>query len=634
MERPSFGELKAALELPFRTSLSKPPEPPSYIVGIHIQGVFFPDLWIKFSPHCNVMIGVKGTGKTSVLECLRFALGAAVPESRKETVRAHLESILGPSGKVRVLVKRQDGAKLLVDRSLASPHFGVTFSDDRTETFTNPEAIQFPAYVLGWHEIEQAATDVNIRRLYMDTIAGREEVRRLEDEAKTLANNVRHKHDVASNRYGTYKDVHEQVRNLEELRKGLQNLTDANLVALKSEYEAAIEHHEQFPTASQHLNDALAGLGDSISSILPGLDRNVFTGDSPLSDVTANAKKVVDGLFGGIDKFDTATREQLTASIQTIEQLRVEAEKLFEQFAKDYEQRTASLTLEERRLLDSHRGVTEKTKALPRLSADLASKKTDVENRLAELAGLCGQVADRIRARAALRQKRVAEFNTQVTEYGVRLSVEAHLQPYEYADLARRYSQGWEIVGRLPTAPLMHDRLKGAYQDLLRDLAKGNPVFFSHAEFGYFLDVFENDDLKIEFDVTATGDGFRPIDQLSAGQRCTAVFPVLLKLQAGPLVVDQPEDNLDNRHIANSIAPALLDDKRFRQVILTSHNANLVVLNDAELVIAFESTGSEGWVESQGFLATRDSAITRHVLEILDGGQRALEMRYRKYGGM
>ena len=146
------------------------------------------------------------------------------------------------------------------------------------------------------------------------------------------------------------------------------------------------------------------------------------------------------------------------------------------------------------------------------------------------------------------------------------------------------------------------------------------------------MSVLEDDDLQIELKVGRGEEHFRAIGQLSAGQHCTAVFPVLLKQQVGPLVVDQPEDNLDNRHIASTISPVLLDDKRARQVMFTSHNANLVVLTDPELIVTFESDGTNGWIEEQGFLATPQSPITRHVVQILDGGERALELRQRKYG--
>ena len=112
-------------------------------------------------------------------------------------------------------------------------------------------------------------------------------------------------------------------------------------------------------------------------------------------------------------------------------------------------------------------------------------------------------------------------------------------------------------------------------------------------EFGHLILVLENDDLDIRFAVGKPGEPFSPIDQLSAGQRCTAVFPILLKLKDGPLIVDQPEDNLDNRHIARSVAPVLVADKRVRQIVLTSHNANLVVLSDPECIAVYESGGGE-----------------------------------------
>jgi hypothetical protein len=65
-------------------------------------------------------------------------------------------------------------------------------------------------------------------------------------------------------------------------------------------------------------------------------------------------------------------------------------------------------------------------------------------------------------------------------------------------------------------------------------------------------------------------------------------------------VIDQPEDNLDNRHIAKSVAPVLIEDKRTRQIIMTSHNANLVVLSDPESIVVFESANGTGGVLEAG----------------------------------
>jgi predicted ATP-dependent endonuclease of OLD family len=639
VENKEYGELKAALELPFRTSLNEPTEPASHVVGLHIQGQFFPDLWLAFSPHCNVLMGVKGSGKTSVLECIRFVLGKDVPETRAEDVNEHLNAILGDAGKVRVLLKRADGGKILVERAISHrDQFKVTFDDDRVETFTNPEALQMNAAVLGWHEIEQAATDEHIRRLYMDSIAGRERIRTLEEEASAFAKQIRHKHDQASNRYGQFQDLHKQVCRLEERRKGLQELKEANLIELRNQYEASTKHREQFLLALKVLRESKDEVASRVESVLSALDRNVFGEESPLDAAVTKAREVVDGLFCSVDAFGTDLTEKIASSIPEVEQLQKQADDLFNSFSKEYDERLATLSPEERQLLESHRKVMEETKALTRLESERAESRKETEEILRDLVNLCENVVERINGRTALREQKVAEFDGEVKPYGVSLSVIRQNPAGELGELQKRYTEGAKVFGELQSREsdehLHHRRLKREYERLLGNLAEGKTLFFQYAEFGYFLSIFENDDLDIGLAVGKTGEEYSKIDKLSAGQRCTAIFPLLLKLREGPLVVDQPEDNLDNRHIADKIAPALLNDKRSRQIILTSHNANLVVLSDAEMIVAFEGTGSEGRIEEQGFLATRDSRITTHVLEILDGGERALELRYRKYGSV
>ena len=240
MESPTFAELKAGLEIPLRVSLEKPAHPASYVIGINIRGQFFQDLWLSLSPNCNALIGVKGSGKTSVLECLRFVLGALVPITRKEEVQSHLSHILGQSGSVRVLVKRDDGAKVLVERTASKPDvFTMVFEDDRREEVQNSDALRFTSFILGWHEIEQAATDPSVREAYLDTIADREAIRQLQESADDKIGRIRSLHEQVANLYATYKALTDRVSRLRDLRSGLQELTDAELIQLKNTYEIA-----------------------------------------------------------------------------------------------------------------------------------------------------------------------------------------------------------------------------------------------------------------------------------------------------------------------------------------------------------------------------------------------------------
>jgi hypothetical protein len=149
------------------------------------------------------------------------------------------------------------------------------------------------------------------------------------------------------------------------------------------------------------------------------------------------------------------------------------------------------------------------------------------------------------------------------------------------------------------------------------------------ARFVDLMNVIDDDDIEICLKLES--GSIVPIGNLSAGQRCTAVFPLLLRASNGPLVIDQPEDNLDNRHIARVVAPQLVARKETQQFVLTSHNANLVVLTDADLIIEVESDGAAGAVSTRGFLACGSSGIKNAIVDVLDGGQEAISARQKKY---
>ena len=639
MEQPTFAELKAGLQIPFRVSLKKPDMPESYIIGLNIKGQFFSDLWLSFSPNCNAFIGVKGSGKTSVLECLRFALGSPVPESRKEEVNAHLQNILGPVGVVRVLIKRKDGAKVLVTRSInSSSIFGLTFENDRQREVKNPDALMFPSYILGWHEIEQAATEPKIRQVYLDTIAGREQIRQLKESADTNASQVKYLHEQAANRYSQFRALHDQVTRLEDLRAGLQELTDAKLIELRDSYETAVRQRDAIEEMTHTLRESMETMNNRAETFIVYADPGVFEGDSPLITFAQKAADELANLKSHVNEFVDQHRARLQRTINELEAQSSDLQKTFDQFTQTYSDAIAQLSPDQQRLLATHQKVMDDTRKLPELQTKQKIEKAEVERLLTSLIETCNHVADALDTQTRLRTENVEKLNSQLLRYGVKLQVSPLARWSAFDNFSKRNTARTAIFNELnsfaPDENRHHRRLAKGYEKLRNDLIEGPTLFFTSPEPLDYLGAFKEDDLEISFAVEKTGEQYSPIDQLSAGQRCTAVFPLLLKLQEGPLIVDQPEDNLDNRHIAESIAPALLKDKKTRQNAFTSHNANLVVLADAEQIVMFEGSGSTGAIEARGFLCTSESPITPKVITILDGGEIALKLRYQKYGIM
>ena len=126
------------------------------------------------------------------------------------------------------------------------------------------------------------------------------------------------------------------------------------------------------------------------------------------------------------------------------------------------------------------------------------------------------------------------------------------------------------------------------------------------------------------------GSTLRPIDELSPGQRCSAILPILLLNGRSPLIIDQPEDNLDNRLIRQVIVNILASIKLRRQVIIATHNPNLPVLGDVEQAVVLRAVEEkQSRLESTGDLDSPDTVA--HLTEIMEGGREAFQYRQSIY---
>lgn len=122
-----------------------------------------------------------------------------------------------------------------------------------------------------------------------------------------------------------------------------------------------------------------------------------------------------------------------------------------------------------------------------------------------------------------------------------------------------------------------------------------------------------------------------PFDNLSGGQKHTILLTIaLLSDSRDPLIIDQPEDDLDNKFIADSVVKTLRQIKELRQVILATHNANIAVLGDSELLIEMSHSKGAGLIRTRGSI---DDANTKSAIkDTLEGGHFALQRRFEMYG--
>jgi ABC-type Mn2+/Zn2+ transport system ATPase subunit len=122
----------------------------------------------------------------------------------------------------------------------------------------------------------------------------------------------------------------------------------------------------------------------------------------------------------------------------------------------------------------------------------------------------------------------------------------------------------------------------------------------------------------------------RPLRELSPGQRCSAILPILLLTGNGPVVIDQPEDNLDNRLIRQVIVNILTSMKLRRQIIVATHNPNVPVLGDVENAVVLSGIKDRQCkVEAMGDLESKE--VVQQLTQVMEGGREAFQYRQTIY---
>ncbi|WP_175851949.1 TrlF family AAA-like ATPase [Burkholderia cepacia] len=177
---------------------------------------------------------------------------------------------------------------------------------------------------------------------------------------------------------------------------------------------------------------------------------------------------------------------------------------------------------------------------------------------------------------------------------------------------------------RLAKAGRGEGEFGGWFNKFLKAEADKRPEYIDH-----ILCWFPEDGLQVEYSRKGDGKDFQSIGQASAGQRAAAMLAFLLAHGNEPLVLDQPEDDLDNHLIYGLVVQQIRSNKLRRQLIVVTHNPNIVVNGDAELIHVLDFN-HQCHIKQTGSL--QDKAMRREVCQVMEGGEEAFERRYQRLG--
>ena len=617
------------------------------VLSLHVTGGFLAGAELEFADGLNCLIGGRGAGKTSALEFLRFGLGlmpdAKSNPQRHRAIDALVKANLG-NGRLRIELRTKTDMKYTAGRGaheavqvLNEVGTAIPISLDRDQIFG--------ADVFSQNEIEEIASSPAAQLELLDRFQEQEAVlidrelqqlsRQLEQSSVDLRR-IDEEVDDARARASELPVIEERLKGLAEVSG-----PDANRINMAHAAKTQRAREEKVPefivAALQKLVREILSSQTAFHAVVEAqLDSEIRQG--------AN-RELFQALREDIEAFArhlAANAESIENQAQVLEEgIRTRAAALAERHAiQEADYRTIIATSEE----EGERAAERLSLQTALVNAQSAAKEQLAKEQQregivrirSELLNRASELRDQ---RFALRKQIAERLSSQFPSIRVTVTQAADLNDYQelvtdalkgsgvkQGIAAERLCQAFlptelaEVVATNDLNILM--QRSGFDEDRSKKILS---TLRSEGTLYSIETVALNDRPCIEL---LDGDTFKESSHLSTGQRCTTILPILLTQSERPLLIDQPEDNLDNAFVYETIVRALQTIKGSRQVIFVTHNPNIPVLGEAERIFVFSSDGQHSTLKQVGTVDECREQIER----ILEGGREAFLLRKARYG--
>ena len=634
-------------------TITKPSRKPSKTASFHrlhclsVIGGFLDDQAFEFTDGLNCLIGGRGTGKTTALEFVRYALDAMPNHDGEPAERKRIESLVGENlggGRIELGIETRDGMEYTVTRSWGEEP--IVLDADRTPTeLTLRSNGLFAADIFSQNEVERIA---DLTSAQLDLIDNFE----IERIANVNAELRQVQSDLAANAaqllrfHGQRTATSDELGQLPTVEAKLQAFAgpggDASDEINQAHRQKSLRDREQRVATSAA--QILANIGQNITKLAGtvqqqagGLVEGEMAGGPNGPILKGIAKHVLqcghdlDQMFQGAEKRISQAEQQTAELVRQLSLVHKEQELQFRNLLEKHQQaqgQAAERTRLERlrnELLDKRRTRDE----LHRQVTALQAERTRLLERLSELYD----------CRFAIRME-VAERITGLLAPAIRVSIIQFGNPESYQRLLENKLRGARIKHGLVAAKLANSFWPADLSPAIAD--KNVRLLVDKAELNYdqaekVVATLEGMDTLCELETVELmdlpqielkdGETYKDCATLSTGQKCTAILPILLLDSDKPLLIDQPEDNLDNRFIFETVVDSIRKIKPRRQLIFVTHNPNIPVLGDAERVFVLDSNGTNAQKANEG---TVDQCKSQ-IVTLLEGGEEAFKRRKARY---
>lgn len=619
------------------------------LVAVSWDRGLFSDQSIALNTGLNVLIGGRGAGKSTVIESIRYAFG--IEPKGKEATATHktmMKELMGQKASVAVLLysPRPSPGYYLIERVYGQDSRVKNQRGDILEG-VKPLDLVSGFEVYGQHEISELTRDKAKLAEILERFVGGDD--RTVVEMDGIRSRLQESRRGIADKQRKITELERALAALPGLREKLKRFQATNLKEHAEEKTSVQAEERLFDKLSQVLKTAETQANDirpkaeNAEAILPSEAEQKLPNRATLEPLQQIAQDVEDAMRSAAELLDTAylkAAKQLATVKTEWAPLKKEADKRFD-----------------------------------RVKAELIAEGHDPD----EYVSLDDQIA-------RLEPKQKAKENLEAELEKLRQTRKGVIDEWEKAD-ARAYTEleraANRVSGKLkdavkavirpsssigPLQALLRDHIEGNISQAIACLEQMEMLSLSNfadtireggealtAEYGFSeasarkiaeageslaLEVEEcriPPEAFIELNVGRDGnENWKHLDNLSAGQKATAVLLLLLLDADAPLVIDQPEDDLDNQFIAGRVVPTMRQSKKRRQFIFSSHNPNIPVLGDADHIIGLTPTveGSDDRTKvfDENCGSIDKASVQQLIKDLLEGGEQAFTTRRTKYG--
>ena len=625
------------------------PEEHAELVALAWEGGFLDGAAIHFNPNLNVLVGGRGTGKSTVIESIRTVLGLeAIGDEARKGHEGIIRHVLKNGTKITLLVRAHRPAvrDYRIERTIPNPPL---VRDDHGEVSNlSPQDVLPRVEVFGQHEISELTKSREKLTRLLDRFIARDDdlPRKKADLRRALERSRKSLLDTRAE----LAQIEERLAALPGLEEMLERFREAGLEDRLKEKSLLVREERLLSSIPERLA--------TFRECLETLKREVPMGRTFLSAKALEdlPGKVILQRLNGV--FETLDRE-LQRIVKDLEQALVRADEGVAQVRNDWETRKKEVQaayekilrelqkshvdgeefIRLRRQIEELRPLRERQASARRTEKEHANRRRSLLaewedlkalefRRLDDAAqGVNKKLRDRVQVEVTAASDRDPLFKLLREKVGGRLS-EATESLRDVRDLSltqfvEACRSGAEALNKMfGITPAQGERFARAEPEVLMRVEE--------------LDLPSTTAIRLNTAPVGEPPAWQALEDLSTGQKATAVLLLLLLESDAPLIVDQPEDDLDNRFITEGVVPRMREEKQRRQFLFSTHNANIPVLGDAELIVGLSATGEAEHGRARvvpEHMGSIDAKPVRELVEeILEGGKEAFERRRRKYG--